>query len=157
MSPRDEALQTIKQLSSTLNLPDLSRVVLKLIRDQVGADRGTIFVVDHARDEIRSIVADRVISEISLPLGFGISGTVAKTGETIDTYNPTYDKRFDEKYEALLKYDTKDIYCMAIRDPGGVIVGVLQLLNRTRPFTEEDRAFLQQVAEHLGRVLARAG
>jgi GAF domain-containing protein len=154
MSQREEALQTIKQLSPTLSLSDLSRVVLKLVRDQVGADRGTIFVVDRDRDEIRSIVADRVISEISLPIGFGIAGTVARTGETIDTYNPNYDKRFDEKYEAILNYDTKDIYCMAILDPGGVVVGVLQLLNRARPFTQEDRDFLQEVSKQLGTVLA---
>jgi GAF domain-containing protein len=94
-----------------------------------------------------------VISDISLPIGFGIAGTVAETGEIIDTYNPNYDKRFDEKYEAILKYDTKDIYCMPISNPGGAIVGVLQLLNRARPFTQEDHDFLGEVAKHLGAVL----
>src|SRR5216684_2992938 len=109
MSSRDEALQTIRQLAPTLTLADLTRVVLKLIRDEVSADRGTIFVVDQARAEIRSVVADRVIGEISLPIGFGIAGSVAETGKVIDTYNPNYDERFDEKYETILNYDTKDI------------------------------------------------
>ena len=153
MSQRDEALQTIKQLSPTLTLPDLSRVVLKLIRDQVGADRGTIFVVDHGQGEIRSIAADRVISEISLPIGFGIAGSVAETGEIVDTYNPNYDRRFDEKYEAILNYEIKDMYCMPIVGANGVVVGVLQLLNRVRPFTQEDRDFLQEVTRQLSTVL----
>src|SRR3989442_7025494 len=122
MSSPDEALQTIKQLRPTLSLPDLTRVVLKLIRDQVGADRGTIFVVDRAREEIRSVVADRVVGEISLPIGFGIAGSVAETGEVVDTYNPNYDERFDEKYEAILNYDTKDIYCMPVFNEGGAVV-----------------------------------
>ena len=156
MKSREEALLTIKQLSPTLTLSDLTRVVLKLIRDQVGADRGTIFVVDRQRSEIRSIVADRVVGEISLPIGFGIAGSVAETGKTVDTYNPHYDERFDEKYEPILKYDTKDIFCMAVLNGGGIVVGVLELLNRTRPFTQEDRDFLQQVAEHLGPVLESA-
>src|SRR2546426_1959677 len=92
MSSRNEALETIKQLIPTLTVADLSRVVLKLIRDQVGADRGTLFVVDHTRGEVRSIVADRVIGQISLPIGFGIAGSVAETGQVIDTYNPLYDE-----------------------------------------------------------------
>lgn len=153
MSQREDAIQTIKQLSPTLSLPDLARVVLKLVRDQVGADRGTIFVLDRTAGEIRSIAADRVISEISMPVGFGIAGTVAQTGEIIDTYNPNYDKRYDEKYEAILKYDTKDIYCMPIVNPDGAIAGVLQLLNRARPFTQDDRDFLQEVTKHIGTVL----
>src|SRR5438477_2198290 len=145
MASRDEALETIKQLAPTLSLPDLTRVVLKLIRDHVAADRGTLFVVDRARGEVRSIVADRVVGEISLPIGFGIAGSVAETGEVIDTYNPNYDERFDEKYEAILNYDTKDIYCMPVCNAGGVVVGVMELLNRARPFTQDDRDFLDKV------------
>ena len=154
MSTRDEAVQTIKQLSPNLSLGDLTRVVLKLIRDHVGADRGTLFVVDQGRGEIRSVVADRVVGEISLPIGFGIAGSVAETGEVIDTYNPNYDERFDEKYEAILNYDTKDIYCMPVFNDGKVIVGVLELLNRARPFTQEDIDFLGNVAEAIGPLLA---
>ena len=156
MASRDEALATIRQLAPTLSLADLSRVVLKLIRDQVGADRGTLFIVDRARGEVRSIVADRVVGEISLPIGFGIAGSVAETGETIDTYNPLYDERYDEKYESILKYDTKDIYCTAVPGPDGAVVGVLQLLNRTRPFTQEDYDFLKSVTETLGPLLKNA-
>lgn len=150
---QDDALETIKQLSPTLSRDDLSRVVLKLIRDHVGADRGTIFVVDRERGEIRSIAADRVVGEISLPIGFGIAGAVAETGQTIDTYYPSYDQRFDEKYEALLNYENKDIFCMAIVNGEGSIVGVLELLNRKRPFTKEDTDFLSEVSRRLSTVL----
>jgi GAF domain-containing protein len=156
MSSRDEALQTIKLLTPTLTLADLTRVVLKLIRDEVGADRGTIFVVDYVRGEIRSVVADRVIGEISLPIGFGIAGSVAETGEVIDTYNPGYDQRYDEKYEAILNYDTKDIYCMAVLNSAGVVVGVLELLNRKRPFTQDDRDFLDKVTAELAPAIENA-
>jgi GAF domain-containing protein len=156
MPSQDESLETIKQLAPTLTLGDLSRVVLKIVRDQVGADRGTLFVVDRARGEIRSIAADRVVGEISLPIGFGIAGSVAQTGKTIDTYNPLYDERYDEKYETLLNYDTKDIYCTAVVDREGAVVGVLELLNRTRPFTQDDYDFLARVAEQISPVLQSA-
>ena len=156
MTSHDEALQTIGQLVPTLGLADLTRVVLKLIRDQVGADRGTIFIVDQARGEIRSVIADRVVGEISLPIGFGIAGSVAETGQVIDTYNPSYDDRHDEKYEAILNYDTKDIYCMPVFNRDGAVVGVLELLNRTRPFTQDDRDFLDKVTQELAPVIEAA-
>jgi GAF domain-containing protein len=155
MEPRDEALQTIKQLSATLNVQDLSRVVLALVRNQVGAERGAVFVVDKVNGEVRSIVADRVVGDITLPIGFGIAGAVAQTGQVIDTYNPQYDQRFDGKYEALLNYDTKDIYCMPVIGTSGIVVGVLELLNRKRPFTAEDHEFLAEVVKHIGPVLEK--
>lgn len=152
MSQHD-ALETIKQLSPTLSVEDLSRVALKLIRDQVGADRGTIFVVDKERGEVRSIAADRVVGDISLPIGFGFAGSVAETGETIDTYNPHYDQRFDEKYEPLLNYENKDIFCMPIVNDKGTVVGVIELLNRSRPFTQADRDFLAEVGRQLSSAI----
>ena len=60
------------------------------------------------------------------------------------------------KYESILKYDTKDIYCTPVPGPDGVVVGVLQLLNRTRPFTQQDYDFLKSVTEILGPVLKNA-
>ena len=155
MNSREEALQTIRQLSTALSVADLSRVVLAVVRDHLAVDRGALFIVDRKKSEIRSIVADRVVGDIALPIGFGIAGSVAQTGQVIDTYNPQYDERFDEKYEALLNYDTKDIYCMPVVGPSGGVVGVLELLNRKRPFTPEDHEFLTQVAQHIGPVLEK--
>jgi GAF domain-containing protein len=154
MDANNEALQTIRQLSSTLSVQDFSRVVLALVRDRVGAERGALFVVDKVNAEVRSIVADRVVGDITLPIGFGIAGAVAQTGQIIDTYNPQYDQRFDGKYEALLNYDTKDIYCMPLVGKDGVVIGVLELLNRKRPFTTDDHDFLAEVAKEIGPVLS---
>jgi GAF domain-containing protein len=149
----DEALQTLQQLAPTLGLVDFTRAALKLIRDQVGVDRGTLFVVDRERDEIRSIIADGVVGGISLPIGFGIAGSVAETREIVDTYNPYEDDRFDGKYEAILKYDTKDIFCMPVIDDKNNVVGVLELLNRSRPFTSEDREFLDKLSRQIAPAL----
>ena len=116
-------------------------------------DRGTLFVVDHARGQVCSVVADRVVGEIAVPIGFGIAGSVAQTGQTIDTYNPHYDARFDEKYEPILNYDIKDIFCTPVINADGVVVGVLELMNRSRPFTVEDHEFLEKVTEAVSPAL----
>ena len=67
-----------------------------------------------------------------------------------------YDERYDEKYETILNYDTKDIYCAPVVTGEGVVVGVLQLLNRTRPFTPEDYDFLKTVTQEISPVLKNA-
>src|SRR4051812_20408288 len=107
MESHEDALQTIRTSSSSLNVKDSSRVVLALVRERVGAERGALFVVGEPQGEVRSIVADRVVGDIVLPIAFGIAGAVAQTGQTVDTYNPQHDQRFGGKYDALLNvYDT---------------------------------------------------
>jgi len=156
MDKRHDAIETAKLLSGALSFDDLSRVVLKIIRDEVGIDRGTIFVVDRKRGEIRSSVAEKMkVGEIALPIGSGIAGTVAETGQTIDTQDAYSDDRFDAKFDPLLNYETRDIFCMPIKNNGGEIVGVLELLNRTRPLTNGDKEFLTQLTVQLASALER--
>ena len=57
---------------------------------------------------------------------------------------------------ATARYRTKDVYCAPIRNHEGSIVGVLQLLNRTHPFTDEDEEFLEAISVHIGLALERA-
>lgn len=110
MSERRDALETARQLSSVLTFADLSRVVLKIVRDEIGFDRGTIFVVDAKAQEVRSIVADRMlVGQIALPIGSGIAGIVAQNGKSIDTEDAYADDRFDAKFDPLLRYETRDI------------------------------------------------
>ncbi|MBI4474607.1 MAG: GAF domain-containing protein [Acidobacteria bacterium] len=156
MDKRHDAIETAKLLSGALSFDDLSRVVLKIIRDEVGIDRGTVFVVDRERGEIRSSVAEKMrIGAIALPIGSGIAGTVAETGQIIDTEDAYEDDRFDAKFDPLLNYETRDIYCMPIKNEDGKIVGVLELLNRTRPLSGKDKEFLQELTLQLASALER--
>jgi hypothetical protein len=40
-------------------------------------------------------------------------------------------------------YDTTDIYCAPVATADGVVVGILQVLNRMPPFTQDDYEFLK--------------
>src|SRR5882762_1485525 len=78
-------LEASKLLNSTLDLAELTTIILRIVRDEVGTDRGTVFVLDRQRRILRSLVAQDVEGkEIVLPLGRGIAGTVGATGETIN-------------------------------------------------------------------------
>src|SRR5262249_47503964 len=150
-------LEASKLLNSTLDLSELTAIILKIIRDEVGTDRGTVFVLERGRRVLRSLVAQGVDGqEITLPVGHGIAGSVAATGETIDIPDAYADPRFDSSFDATLGYRTKDIYCMPIVNRVGEIVGVLELMNRMRPLTEEDEEFLAGVSVHVGLALENA-
>jgi hypothetical protein len=55
------------------------------LRQLLAADRATLFLVDRRRGEIWSRVADGGCGEIRLPIGKGIAGHVAATGDVINT------------------------------------------------------------------------
>lgn len=150
-------LEAAKLLNSTIDLSEVTGIILRLVRDEVGVDRGSVFVVDRERQLLRSLVAQGVDGqEITLPIGQGIAGTVASTGEIMDIPDAYSDPRFDSSFDPVLGYRTRDIYCMPIVNRTGGIVGVLELMNRTHPLSEEDESFLAGVSVHVGLALDNA-
>ena len=150
-------LEAARLLNSTLDLPELTATILRIVRDEVGVDRGTVFILDRRRNELRSLVAQDVIGrEIVVPLGRGICGAVGATGETIAIPDAYADPRFDPTVDGDLGYRTRDIYCLPIVNRDGAVVGVLELLNASRPYTAEDDAFLSGISVHMGLALENA-
>lgn len=149
-------LEAAKLLNSTLDINELTRIILRIVREEVGVDRCTVFIVDRARGLVRSVVAQDVEKSIIVPLGKGIAGTVAATGEVIDIPDAYADPRFDSSFDPMLGYRTTDIYCMPIVNRDQVVVGVLELLNRSRSLGEEDVEFLSGVSVHVGLALENA-
>src|SRR5687768_9458812 len=106
-------LEAAKLLNSTLDLAELTAIILRIVRDEVGVARGTVFVMERKRAQLRSLVAQDVEDkDIVLPIGKGIAGTVGKTGQTINIPDAYADDRFDPSFDAVLGYRTNDIYCM---------------------------------------------
>src|SRR5437016_2566855 len=150
-------LEASKLLNSTLDLAELTTIILRIIRDEVGTDRGTVFVLDRVRQSLQSLVAQGLEGkQLVLPIGKGIAGTVAATGETIDIPDAYEDTRFDPSFDSSLGYVTNDIYCMPIVNRVGEIVGVLELMNRVRALSVQDEEFLAGVSVHVGLALENA-
>ena len=149
-------VEATQALNSTLDLAELTQIILQIVRDEVGVERGTVFVITPDRQHLRSLVAQEVDAEIELKVGTGIAGTVAKDGEVIDIPDAYEDDRFDRSFDAQLGFKTRDIYCMPIRNRTDSIVAVLQLLNRGRALTKGDKDFLAGISVHIGLALENA-
>lgn len=151
--------EATRLLNSTLDLAELLELILKIAREQVDADRGSVFLVDKEHKQLWSIVAQGLESqEIRLPIGTGVAGSVAVSGEALnvpDAYTlPYFDSSFDKKFG----YRTRSLLCIPIRHKNGEIVGVIQLLNKQAgsAFTLDDQEFLEKLSGHMAMALENA-
>ena len=135
----------------------LLAVTLK-IRDQLSADRATVFVVDQPRGMLWSKVAHHAGEaplDIRLPVSRGIAGYVARTGEPVNIRDAYADPRFDPTTDTETGYRTGSVLCMAIRDRQQRIFGVVQLLNKkgAAGFGAADERTLAEFARPLSVIL----
>jgi sigma-B regulation protein RsbU (phosphoserine phosphatase) len=152
--------EATRLLNSTLDLAELLDLILKIARQEVKADRGSVFLVDNANQQLWSIVASGLgdQQEIRIPFGTGAAGRVAQTGETINTEDaytlPYFEASFDQKFG----YRTKALLSLPIKNNKGVTVGVIQLLNKigATKFTAEDVDFLVKLSGHMAMALQNA-
>ncbi|OLE73926.1 MAG: hypothetical protein AUG12_03085 [Acidobacteria bacterium 13_1_20CM_2_57_8] len=153
----ERMLEAAKCLCSTLDLAELTEIILQIIRREVPVDRVTAFTVDREARILRSVVAQGVGDfVIRIPIGVGIAGTVAQTGEVLDVPDAYADRRFYPAVDSVTDYRTRDIFCLPIFSREREIVGVLELLNRSRPITDDDKTFLRDISTHIGLALELA-
>lgn len=153
-----------KALSSTLKLDELLSLIMKEITILMEADRSTLFLVDHATNEIWSKIALKAeVKEIRLPVGKGISGFVAETGDTINIEDAYQDDRFDPATDAKTGYRTRSILCMPIWEPQTIdsgkkkILGVIQVLNKKDGvFTWDDESLMETLASQVAISIANS-
>src|SRR5262245_11076330 len=153
----ERLLETSRLLNSTLELTELTEIVLRIVKDEVPVERCTLFVVDHRQQLLRSFIAQGIETfEITLPFGHGLAGSVAATGKVIDIDDDYRDQRFDPAFDDRSAFRTKDVFGLPIFNREGTIIGVLQLLNRHRRLDVEDRDFLSSMCTYIGIALQNA-
>ncbi|MEJ7730424.1 MAG: sigma 54-interacting transcriptional regulator [Polyangiaceae bacterium] len=120
------------------------------------ADRASIWLVDAESGELVTRVA--VLPEVEslrLPLGRGIAGFVARTGETVRSDDAQVDPRFEASVDKVTGYITRSTLVAPLRaDPGAPVRGVVQVLNRAGgPFDADDQEYLEALGTQLARAL----
>ncbi|HET8799397.1 MAG TPA: PP2C family protein-serine/threonine phosphatase, partial [Thermoanaerobaculia bacterium] len=111
-----------------------------------------------ARREIWSKVAEGLdVREIRLPVGRGLAGTVAATGEPVILHDAYADPRFDRSLDQTTGYHTRSMLCVPIRNRERRVVGVLQLLNKeSGSFGDADLEFLDAMSDHMAIAMENA-
>src|SRR3972149_6773325 len=81
-------LEAARLLHSTLDIRQLTAIILEIIRNEVPVDRVSAFVVDPKQNVLCSLIAQGVAGPISMPVGAGIAGIVAETRQALDVKVP---------------------------------------------------------------------
>jgi phosphoserine phosphatase RsbU/P len=154
-------IDAAKNLNTTLDLEQLLDVILETALHVVDGDRGSVYVFNETRTEIWTKVASGLDKEgsktIQLPLGKGIAGYVAATGDTINIPEAYHDPRFNPEFDRVTGYRTRSILCVPMRDRDKRIVGVFQLLNKKEGvFTAADAMMLDALSVHAAIAIENA-
>lgn len=145
-------------LHTSLDLREVLRLILRTAAEGVGAERGTVFLFTDDRTQLWSeVVSGSAPIEIRLPVGQGIAGHVAASGETIRVEDAYADPRFDRSWDERSGFRTRQILCAPVRNRAGEVVGCFQLLNKERgAFGPEDEAFLAGLSIHAALAVENA-
>ncbi|MCI0353566.1 MAG: GAF domain-containing protein [Acidobacteria bacterium] len=141
-------LEVMSALGAERNLDALLQKIMEKTSDVLGADRSTLFLLNSEKNELWSKVAQgAAMNEIRFPVGAGIAGFVARTGETVNIPDAYADPRFNIEVDRRTGYRTHTILCMPMRNREDKILGVFQVLNKhDGVFTHADEEMLDALA-----------
>ncbi len=147
----ESLIEATEHLNSTFDLDELLAIILDLTLKNLRAERGTIYLIDEEKNELWSrVLRGSEMSEIRLPVGTGIAGTVAAEGKTILLKDAAKDTRFFSGFDKKSGFITKSMLCHPMKNRQGHTVGVFQILNKKRgTFDEEDIQFLEAFSDHV--------
>lgn len=140
----------IQKELATLQTEDLNR-----FRDVIGCDKASIFFINHKTAEMM-LHSDN--QWFKIPVGSGIAGYCAQSGETLNIPDAYKDPRFNKELDFKTGFRTRNILCQPVRANrgGGHIIGVIQFLNKKNghDFNDNDElvidACVAKVSDELG-------
>ena len=133
---------------SVTNLDALLRLIAEATTELLDADRASIFLVDPERAELWSKVALGMgAGEIRFPVGTGIAGEVAATGEIVNIPDAYADERFNPEPDQRSGYRTRSLLTYPMKAHDGRVIGVFQAVNKKGGrFTADDEDTLSSLA-----------
>jgi phosphoserine phosphatase len=148
LSPRDlePILAVAAKLAAPFDLETMLAEVVDAATRVLAADRGSVWLYDRDADELVLHVAHEVVP-VRVAAGTGLVGSCALSREIINVPDCYADARFDPGTDRRTGYRTRCLLTLPLVDHKGVLVGVMQLLNKAHGvFDAGDEA--------LGKVLA---
>jgi len=147
----------ISQLVHHTEINTLFNFIAQSISDLLNAERISIFLVNKESNILWTIVAGELeIREIVLPIGKGIAGYVAKTGQIVRINDDVYkDERFSPDIDQKTGFRTKTILAVPVVDKSNNIIGVIEVLNKRnrKGFSKKDEEVLELFCSEVANVI----
>jgi len=139
------------QLTAPVAHTDLLDLIVGTAAQVLGAQAASLYLIDRATNELVFEVAlgesAAEARKFRVPVGQGIAGWVAQTGEATLIPDASQDPRFAANIARSIGYIPKSVLCIPLRADDAVI-GVVQLFDKGSgaPFTEADQALVEEFA-----------
>jgi len=156
MEARAAELVTLNEVSrtinSTLDLPVVLDLIMNKVIELLNVEAGSLLLVDEERGDLVFQVTLGTPLSHSLtgrrhPMGKGIAGYVAQTGQSQIVNNVTADPRWNQEVDQEIGFMTRSILCvpMISRDR---VIGVIEVINHRdgSPFRESEASLLTNFA-----------
>jgi diguanylate cyclase (GGDEF)-like protein len=122
-----------KAVTTAANMEQITNVIIKRLSELIQASNWTLYLLDPERKELTFAMVmgldPDLVKGLRIPLGQGIAGKVALTGQPIVVRNEArQDPRFSPHIDALTGFQTESIICVPLQAQGRII-GVLEVIN----------------------------
>ncbi|WP_308638714.1 HD domain-containing phosphohydrolase [Paenibacillus silvisoli] len=137
------------------NLKSVLLLMANMGREMIMADRCTVWLIDHAKEELFTTIAHGV-NEIRAPFGKGFVGHSVQTGEPLLIEDAYSDPRHNAENDRRTGYRTKSVITVPFVGNDGTIIGAYQAINKLTPqavFTHSDLEHLKLAASYAGKSL----
>ncbi len=156
----ESLLDVAKAMTAERDLDALLKLIVEEAMMVVSGDRCTLWIVDRDRNELWTKVAYGLGQDqkIRIPIGVGIAGQVAQTGQIINIPDAYADPRFNRQVDKDTGYRTRNILGVPMRYTTGEVTGVLQALNKRNgdAFTNEDEELLMALGANAAAAIENA-
>jgi len=131
-------------LESSDNLDSLLEYIMQKSQNVMSAEAASLMLVIEETNELEFMVTlgpkATAVKPFRLPIGKGISGWVAQTGEAVLIADAYSDSRFDPSFDKRSGFKTDSMLCVPMIHQSKV-VGVMTLINKMdgKPFNENDQ------------------
>ena len=140
-------LSVTKRIAGLQNLTEILWTLIEMTTEELGAERGTLFLHDPLSGELYSRLAQGDLTrEIRILNTTGIAGAVFQSGTGEAVHHPYEDERFNKAIDEQTGYVTKNIICAPVKTVRNDILGVIQILNKKKGrFTKDDLEILEAI------------
>jgi hypothetical protein len=147
-------LDVAKALASETALDKVVGIIVSQVPELLDSDRCTLYFVDREKEQLivtkgaskgraKNLVSwifgqsnapelpfPKGTNEIRFSMHNGLGGHVAMSGETLNLADCHQDPRFNSSMDKETGYRTRSMLCVPMVDSAGVIIGVLQTINK---------------------------
>jgi phosphoserine phosphatase len=142
-------------LAAPFDLMTMLAEVVSAAKQVLKADRGSVWLYDPGADELVLEVATG-IRPVRVHAGTGLVGTCARQRRIINVPDCYADPRFDPAVDKASGYRTRCMLTLPLVDHKDVLVGVMQVLNKTGgAFDDDDEVLATALAAQCAVALQR--